>query len=77
MVRSLLPLAHMESPWVGELQPPTPVTLDMDLLDKQPGLVWSLMEEPQEHGVEVKQHVKVYSILRCIKACMGPGQANY
>ena len=59
MEQSPFPLAHMESPWVGELQPPTPATLDMDLLDKQPGLVWSLMEEPQEHGVEVNQPVKV------------------
>ena len=59
MEQSPFPLAHMESPWVGELQPPTPATLDMDLLDKQPGLVWSLMEKPQEHGVEVNQLVKV------------------
>ena len=59
MEQSPFPLAHMESPWVGELQPPTPATLNMDLLDKQPGLVWSLMEEPQEHGVEVHQLVKV------------------
>ena len=59
MEQSLFPLAHTESPWVGELQPPTPATLDMDSLDKQPGLVWSLTEEPQEHGVEVNQHVRV------------------
>ena len=59
MEQSLFPLAHTESPWVGELQPPTPATLDMGSLDKQPGLVWSLMEEPQEHGVEMNQHVRV------------------
>ena len=59
MEQSTFPLVHMESPWVGELQPPTPATLGMDLLDKQPGLVWSLMEELQETGVEVNQLVKV------------------
>ena len=59
MEQSPFPLVHMESPWVGELQPPTPATLDMDLLDKQPGLVWLLMEGPQEHGVEVNQLVRV------------------
>ena len=66
MEQSPSPLAHMESPWVGELQPPTPVTLDMDLLDKQPGLVWSLMEGPLEHGVEVNQLVRVrLSAVQC------------
>ena len=59
MEQSLFPLAHTESPWVGELQPPTPATLDMDSLDKLPGLVWSLMEEQQEHGVEVSQLARV------------------
>ena len=62
MEQSPFPLAHMESPWVGELQPPTPATLGMDLWDKQPGLVWSLMEEPQEHGVQVHQPVTVSAI---------------
>ena len=66
MEQSPSPLAHMESPWVGELQPPTPVTLDMDLLDKQPGLVRSLMKGPLEHGVEVNQLVRVrLSAVQC------------
>ena len=59
MEQSLFPLAHTESPWVGELQPPTPVTLDMDWLDKLPGLVFSLTEEPQERGAELNQLVRV------------------
>ena len=66
----------MESPWVGELQPPTPATLDMDLLDKQSGLVWSLMEVPQEHGVEVNQLVKVSGLISTVKEKGGVKQ-NY
>ena len=66
MEQSPFPLAHMESPWVGELQPPTPATLDMDLWDKQPGLVWSLMEEPQETGVEVNQFVRVSGLISTV-----------
>ena len=38
----------------------------MDLLDKQPGLVWSLMKEPQEHGVEVNQLVKVSGLITTV-----------
>ena len=73
MEQSPFPLVHMESPWVGELQPPTPATLDTDLWDKQPGLVWSLMEEPQEHGVEVNQLVKVSGLINAVnvEACQG------
>ena len=63
MEQSPFPLAHMESPWVEELQPPTPATLDMDLLDKQPGLVWSLMEVPQDHGVELNLLVRVSTVM--------------
>ena len=59
MEQSTFPLAHMESPWVGELQLPTPATLDMDLLDNQPGLVWSLTEVPREHGVGFNHLVSV------------------
>ena len=66
MEQSLFPLAHMESPWAGELEPPTPATLDMDSLDKQPGRVWSLMKE-QEYGVVVNQFVRVSS--RMNNAC--------
>ena len=67
MEQSPFSLAHVESPWVGELLPPTPATLGMDLWDKQPGLVWSLMEEPQEHGVEVNQLVRVSGLIVVIK----------
>ena len=59
MEQSPFPLAHMESPWVEELQPPTPATLDMDLLDKQPGLAWILGMDIQEHGVEMSHFVWV------------------
>ena len=59
MEQSPSPLAHMESPWVGELQPPTPATLDMDLLDKQPGLVKLQAMDTQEHGVEMSHFVRV------------------
>ena len=60
MEQSPFPLAHTESPWVGELQPPTPATLDMDLLGKQPGLVWSItVLMAQECGMEINQCVGV------------------
>ena len=65
MEQSLFPLAYTKSPWVGELQPPTPATLDMDSLDNQPGLVWPLTEDSQEHGVEVNQLVRVSVVNDC------------